>query len=127
MSHQFRYHCVGCFVGVPNAVHTFCDNALFFDVCNNCGDGVWVDRDLEFILTPGNFVFCVEYFLIIRESGEGDPGVLESCFDGAATIRGIIVCDAAHLVFADDEGEDAAFSTVPFGLEVGGNLCNRLD
>ena len=48
-------------------------------------------------------------------------------FDGAAAIQCVVVCDSASLVFADDEGEDAAFSTVSFGLEGGGNLGDRLD
>ena len=63
MSHQFRNHRVGCFVGIPDVVHTFRDNVLFVYVCNNRGDGVLVDRKLEFILAPGNFVFRVEFFL----------------------------------------------------------------
>ena len=52
---------------------------------------------------------------------------MESWFDGAAAIQGIIVCDVARLVFADDEGKDATFSTVLFGLEGGSNLYGRLD
>ena len=72
-------------------------------------------------------MFRVECFLVVRESGEGDPWVLESRFDGAAEIQGIIVCDSVRLVFADNEGEDTTFSTVPFGLEGGGDLCDRLD
>ena len=127
MSHQFRNNCVGCFVGVSNVVHTFRDNVLFFDVCNDRGDGVSVDREIEFILASGNFVFHVECFLVVGESGEGDPGVLESWFDVADAIQGSIVCDAARLFFADNEGEDAAFSTVPFGLECCGDLCDRLN
>ena len=66
-------------------------------------------------------------FLVVGESELGDPGVTESWFDGAAAIQGIIVCDAACLVFADDEGKDAAFSTVLFSIEGGVDLCNCFD
>ena len=127
MSHQFRDHRVGCFVGIPDVVHTFRENVLFVNICNNRGDGVSVNRELEFIIAPGDFVFCVECFLVVVESGEGDPGVSESWFNGAGAIQGIIVCDAARLVFADNEGKDAAFSTVPFGLEGGGDLYDCVD
>ena len=127
MSHQFCDHRVGCFVGVPDVVHTFHDNVLFFDVHNDCGDGVMVNRKLEFILAPGDFLLCVECFLVTGDNAEGNLGVLENWFDGVAAIQGIIVCDAARLIFADDEGEDAAFSTISFGLEGGGDLCDRLD
>ena len=54
-------------------------------------------------------------------------GFWSAGFDGAAAIQGVVVCDSACLFFADDEGGDAAFSTVPIGLEGGGNLGNRLD
>ena len=104
MSHHFRDHRVGCFVVVPDVVHTFRNNVLLVNVCNDLGDGVSVDRELEFILALGGFLFCVECFLVVRDSGEGDPGVLESWFDGAAAIQGIIVCYTARLVFADDKG-----------------------
>ena len=42
-------------------------------------------------------------------------GFLERRFYGAAVIQGVVVCDSAGLVFAEDEGEDASFSTVQFG------------
>ena len=52
---------------------------------------------------------------------------MERRFDGAAAIQGVVVCDSSSLVFSDNEGEDAAFSTVPFGLEGGGDLGDCLD
>ena len=52
---------------------------------------------------------------------------MEVKFDGAAASQGIIVCDSTCLVFADDEREDAVFSTVPVGLGGDGNLCDFLD
>ena len=127
MSPQFRDHCVGSLVGIPNVVHTFRDNVLFVSVCDYRSNGVLVDRELESILTPGNFVFRMECFLIVGESGQCDPWVSERRFDGAAAIQGVVVCNSARLIFADDEGEDAAFSTVPFGLEGCGDLCYCLD
>ena len=127
VSPQFRYHCVCSLVGVSNVVHTFGDNVIFVHVCDNRDDGVSVDRKLEFVLAPGNFVLRMECFLVIGESGQGDPWVLEHRFDGAAAAQGVVVCDLASLVFADDEEEDTAFSTVPFGLKGGGNLGNRLE
>ena len=69
MSPQFRDHHVGCFIGIPNVVHTFRENVLFVDVRDDCGNVVSVDRKLEFILAPGDFVFRVECFLVVRESG----------------------------------------------------------
>ena len=126
MSPQFRDHCVGSLVGVPNVVHTFCDNVLFVDVCENRSDGVSVDRELEFVLAPGDFVLRMECLLVVGESGQGDPWVLELRFDGAAAIQGVVIFDSACLIFADDEGEDAAFSTLPSGLEGGGDLGDRL-
>ena len=69
MGHQFRNHRVGCFVGIPDVVHTFRDNVLFVDFRNDRGDGVSVDRELELIIAPGDFVFCVECFLVVGESG----------------------------------------------------------
>ena len=68
MSPQFRDHCVGCFVGIPNVVHTFRDNVLFVDVRNDRGDSVSADREIDFILAPDEFVFCVECFLVVGES-----------------------------------------------------------
>ena len=59
-----------------------------------------------------------ECFIVVGKSGEGDPGVLESWFDGAAAIQGIIVCDVARLVFADNKGEDAAFPPYRLVLKV---------
>ena len=72
-------------------------------------------------------MLCTECLLVVRESGQGDCWVSERIFDGAAAIQGVVICDLARLVLADDEGEDAAFSTVPFGLEGGGNLGDSLD
>ena len=48
-------------------------------------------------------------------------------FDSAAAIQGVVICNSASFVFAGDEGEDATFSTVPFGLEGGGDLGDFLD
>ena len=118
---------MGSLVGVPNVVHTFGNNVLFVDVCDDCGDGVSVDHELEFILAPGKFVLRVECLIVVGESGQGDCWVSERKFDGAAAIQGVAVCDSARLVFADDEGKDAAFSTAPFGLEGGGGLLDRLN
>ena len=123
---QFRDHYVGSLVGVPNVAHTFRDNVLFVNVRDNRGDGVSVDRDLEFVLAPGDFVFPMECLLVIGESGQGDSWVLERRFNGAAAIQDVVVCDSARPIFADDEGEDAAFSTLPSGLEGGGDLGDRL-
>ena len=127
MSPQLRDHCVGSLVGVPNVFHTFGDNVLFVDVCDNRGNGVSVDRELEFVLAPGEFLIRVECLLVVGESGQGDPWVSERRFDGAAEIQGVVVCDLAILVFFDNEGEDAAFSSVLFGLEGGGDLGDRLN
>ena len=124
---QFRNHCVGSLVGVPNEVHKFRDNVLFVDICDDCGDGTSVNLDLEFVLALGDFVLRMGCLLVVGESGQGDPWVLERMFDGAAAIQGVVVFDSACLVFADDQGEDAAFSTAPFGLEGGGDLGDRLD
>ena len=126
VSPQFRDHCVGSLAGVPNVVHTSGDNVLFVNIFDDCGDGVSVDRELEFVLAPGDFVLRMECILVVGESGQGGPWVLERRFNGAAAIQGVVVCDSVSLVFADDEGEDAAFSTVPFGLEGGGDLGDRL-
>ena len=107
VSPQFRNHRVGSLVGVPNLVHTFRDNVIFVGVRGvrgNRSDGVLVDRKPEFILALGDLVFRMECFLVVGESGQGDPWVLERRFNGAAAIQGFIVCYSAHLVFADDEG-----------------------
>ena len=65
VSLQFRDHRVGIFVGVPNVVHTFGDNVLFFHVCDDRSDGVSVDRKLEFVLAPSNFLLCMECLLVV--------------------------------------------------------------
>ena len=127
VSSQFRDHHVGGLVSVPNVVHTFGDMLLLVHVFDDRGDGVSVDRELEFLLSPGDFVLRMECLLVVGESGQGNHWVSERRFDGVAAIQGVVVCDLASLVFADDEGEDAAFSTVPFGLEGGGNLGDRLN
>ena len=118
---------MGSLVGVPNVVHTFGDNLLFVDVCDDRGNGVSVDRELEFVLAPGNFVLLMECLIFDGESGQGDRWVLERRFDGTAAIQGIVICDLTRLVFADDEEKDAAFSTVPFGFEGGGDVGDRLN
>ena len=69
MSPQLRNNRVNILVGIPNVVHTFCDNVLFVDICNDHGDGVLVDRELDLILAPGDFMFRVECFLVVRDSG----------------------------------------------------------
>ena len=69
----------------------------------------------------------MECLLIVGESGQGDRWVSERRFDGAAAIQGVVVCDLARLVFVDDDGEDATFSTIRFGLEGGGDVGDRLD
>ena len=117
MSPQFRNNRVGSLVGVPNVVYTFCNNVLFVKVCNDRGNGVSVDRELDFVLAPGEFVLRMECLLVFGESAQGDRWISERRFDGAAAI----------FVFADDERKDAAFSTLPFGLEGGGNLGDYLN
>ena len=72
---EFRDHCVGSLVGVPNVVHTFGDNVLFVDVCDVRGDGVSVDRELDSVLAPGDFVLRMECLLVLGESGQGDRWV----------------------------------------------------
>ena len=69
----------------------------------------------------------MECLLVVRESGQGECWVLERRFDGVAEIQGVVICDLERLVLADDEGEDAVFSTVPFGIEGGGNLGDCLN
>ena len=101
VSPQFRDHCVGSLVGVPNVVHTFGNNVLFVKVCDNCGNGVLVDRDLDFVLAPSNFVLRMECLLVVGESGQGDRWVSERRFDGAAAIQGVIVCDLAYTTLFD--------------------------
>ena len=118
MSPQLCDHCVGSIVGVPNVVHTFCNNLLFVNVRDYRSDSVSVDQELKFVLAPGNFVFCMECLLVVGESGKGDPWVSERRFGGEGTIQGVVVCDLARLVFADDEGEDAAFPPYRLVLKV---------
>ena len=65
MSPQFRDHRVGSLAGVPNVVHTSGDNLLFVDVCDDRGDGVSVNRELKFVLAPGDFVLCMECLLVV--------------------------------------------------------------
>ena len=62
---QFRNHRVGSLVGVPNVVHTFGENVLFVNVCNDHGDGVSVDRELKLVLAPGDFVLRMECLLVV--------------------------------------------------------------
>ena len=69
----------------------------------------------------------MECLIAVGESGQGNCWVLKRRFDGAAAIKGVVVCDSARLVFSDNEGKNAAFSTVPFSLEGGGDLGNRLN
>ena len=63
MTPQLRNNRVDILVGIPNVVHTFCDNVLFVDVHDDRVDVVSVDRKLKFILAPGDFLFCMEFFL----------------------------------------------------------------
>ena len=69
----------------------------------------------------------MECLLVVGESAQGDRWASGRRFDGAAAIQGVVICDSACLVFADDEGEDASFSAVLFGLEGDGNMGDRLD
>ena len=118
---------MGSLVGVPNVVHTFGENVMFVNFCDDRGNGISVNNELEFILAPGYFMLRVECLLVVGESGQGDPWVLERWIDGAAAIKGVVVCDSARLVFSGNEGEEAVFYTVPFGVEGGGDLGDRLD
>ena len=111
---KFLNHCVGSLIGVPNVVHKFGDNVLFVHVCDDRGDGILVDCKIEFVLAPGDFVIHMECILVVGKSGQGDPWVFERRFDGAAEIQGVVVCDSVSLVFAYDEGKDAAF--LPYRL-----------
>ena len=81
---------MGSLVGIPNVFHTFRDNVLFVNVCNNLGEGVSVDCELEFILAPGELLFRMECFIVVGESGQGDPWVLERRFDGASSVQSVI-------------------------------------